>query len=68
MLNVWFYTELHVDKALLFHDPLKRLKVKTFARDRDKKDNLNSLSFIFSFFLSILKLTLCYFVFICSSI
>ena len=69
MLNVWFYTELQVDKALLFHDPLIRLKVKTFDRDRViKKGYLNSLSFIFPFFLSILKWTPCYFVFICSSI
>ena len=35
----------NVDKAVPFHDPLKRLKLKTFASDGLlKKDNNNSLA------------------------
>ena len=47
-----FIQSKQVDKALLFHDPLKRLKLKTFARDyviKDcviKKDNVKIIPWL----------------------
>ena len=43
----YFIQSKQVDMAVLFHDPLnmlKRLKLKTFARDHViKKDNVNTV-------------------------
>ena len=38
---------MQVNNALLFHDPLKRLKLKTFAQDRViKHDNVKAIPWL----------------------
>ena len=45
MLNDDFIQSKQVDKTVIFHEPLKRLKLKTFASDGViKKDNFISFA------------------------
>ena len=42
-----FKQSKQVDKAVQFHDPLKKLKLKTFASDvAIKKDNVETIPFL----------------------
>ena len=44
MLNGLFIQSKHVDKAVLFHGSLKKLKLKTLASDGEiKKDNIKTI-------------------------
>ena len=45
MLNDDFIQSKQIDKTVIFHEPLKRLKLKTFASDAViKKDNVISFA------------------------